>query len=263
MKRGISLKKALTVICRKYMKFGTAIILAVIFILLISGCSCHAPAKEDSCAKTDTVQETTAEAATDKNKSEDDTRSSDTEISAAEIKEPSGSKAPMIPKQSENQKQTQNHSQSENQKQTQNHSQSENQEQTQSHIQTEASGTKNETQTEEKVPETHHVHLWVAQTEIIRHDAVTQQVWVEDQEAWDEPVYALKVVCGCGAVFEDDCQWEQHSIDGCPYGYSVRNVQTGTIHHEASGHFEDQVIEEAYDETVITGYICSGCQAVK
>lgn len=114
-----------------------------------------------------------------------------------------------------------------------------------------------------QAPETQHTHTWVAQTTTVHHDAVTEQVWVQDSAAWDEPVYGTKVVCGCGAIFDNDNQWEQHSIDGCPYGYSVQSVQTGTVHHEATGHYETKVVQDAYDETVTTGYVCSGCGATK
>ena len=59
--------------------------------------------------------------------------------------------------------------------------------------------------------------------------------------------------------------WEQHSIDGCNYGYSVLPVKTGTIHHEATGHNEQTWVQDsaAWTETVTTGYKCSGCGATK
>ena len=116
---------------------------------------------------------------------------------------------------------------------------------------------------ETEAPETQHTHNWVAITEVIYHDAVTEQVWVQDTAAWDEDIYTAQVVCGCGATFTNDTQWEQHSIDGCPYGYSVRSVKTGTIHHDAIGHYETKEVQAAYDETVTTGYKCSSCGATK
>ena len=92
--------------------------------------------------------------------------------------------------------------------------------------------------------------------------------WVEDSAAWDEDQYTEKVVCGCGATFdsvEGTYGWEQHSIDGCNYGYSVLPVKTGTIHHEATGHNEQTWVQDsaAWTETVTTGYKCSGCGATK
>ena len=43
----------------------------------------------------------------------------------------------------------------------------------------------------------------------------------------------------------------------------MQSVQTGVNHHEAEGHYEPQVIKEAYDETVVTGYKCESCGAEK
>ncbi len=82
------------------------------------------------------------------------------------------------------------------------------------------------------------------QTQAPETQAPHVHTWVVNVPAWDEPVYETKIVCGCGAVFDNDSQWEQHSIDGCPYGYTVTPVQTGSIPHEAT-------------------YICSGCGATK
>ncbi|WP_443734153.1 hypothetical protein [[Ruminococcus] lactaris] len=90
--------------------------------------------------------------------------------------------------------------------------------------------------------------------------------WVQDSAAWDEDVYATKVICGCGAVFDNDNQWEHHSLNtDCIYGYSVLPVKTGTIHHEATGHNEQKWVQDsaAWTEAVTTGYKCSGCGATK
>ena len=89
--------------------------------------------------------------------------------------------------------------------------------------------------------------------------------WVEDSAAWDEDVYATKVICNCGAVFDSIDAWDQHCIDGCRQGYYVDDVKTGTIHHEATGHNEQKWVQDsaAWTETVTTGYKCSGCGATK
>jgi site-specific DNA-cytosine methylase len=115
-----------------------------------------------------------------------------------------------------------------------------------------------------------HTHTWVAQTKSVYHEATGhyENKWVEDSAAWDEDQYTEKVVCGCGATFdsvEGTYGWEQHSIDGCNYGYSVLPVKTGTIHHEATGHNEQTWVQDsaAWTETVTTGYKCSGCGATK
>ena len=113
-----------------------------------------------------------------------------------------------------------------------------------------------------------HTHTWVAQTKNVYHEATGhyENKWVEDSAAWDEDQYTEKVVCGCGAVFDNDNQWEHHSLNtDCIYGYSVLPVKTGTIHHEATGHNEQKWVQDsaAWTETVTTGYKCSGCGATK
>lgn len=113
-----------------------------------------------------------------------------------------------------------------------------------------------------------HTHTWVAQTKSVYHEATGhyENQWVQDSAAWDEDQYTEKVVCGCGAVFDNDNQWEHHSLNtDCIYGYSVLPVKTGTIHHEATGHNEQKWVQDsaAWTETVTTGYKCSGCGATK
>ena len=40
-------------------------------------------------------------------------------------------------------------------------------------------------------------------------------------------------------------------------------AETTVVHHDATGHNEQAVDQAAWDETVITGYTCSGCGAAK
>ena len=95
-----------------------------------------------------------------------------------------------------------------------------------------------------------HVHNWVAQTE---------QRWVQDSAAWDEPIYSqeARTICNtCGADISGNAT--AHLVasgrNGCSgYHTEVVQVQTGTIHHDATGHYE----------TVTTGYVCSGCGTTK
>ena len=95
-----------------------------------------------------------------------------------------------------------------------------------------------------------HVHNWVAQTE---------QRWVQDSAAWDEPIYSqeARTICNtCGADISGNAT--AHLVasgrNGCSgYHTEVVQVQTGTIHHDTTGHYE----------TVTTGYVCSGCGAAK
>lgn len=98
-----------------------------------------------------------------------------------------------------------------------------------------------------------HKHTWVAQTE---------QRWVRDSAAWDEPVYSSQTAyicnnCGADITFLVIAGSEKtHFVrgSGCGSWHSEQKmIQTGTTHHEASGHYE----------TVTAGYICSGCGASK
>lgn len=96
-----------------------------------------------------------------------------------------------------------------------------------------------------------HVHSWVAQTE---------QQWVQDSAAWDEPVYSQEArsICNtCGADISGNATSHilSHGRNNPNGGYhtEVVQVQTGTVHHDATGHYE----------TVTTGYVCSGCGASK
>ena len=109
-----------------------------------------------------------------------------------------------------------------------------------------------------------HQHNWVAQT--------TQQ-WVQDSAAWDEPVYETVTTTvyhakcdGCGASTTGStydgavASFINQHTKSCGMGKAhwwdtteTSQVKTGTIHHEATGHYE----------TVTTGYKCSGCGATK
>ena len=112
-----------------------------------------------------------------------------------------------------------------------------------------------------------HTHTWVAQTKSVYHEATGhyENKWVQDSAAWDEDVYATKVICNCGAVFDSVEAWLQHTDEGCHQGYYVDDVKTGTVHHEATGHNEQKWVQDsaAWTETVTTGYKCSGCGATK
>ena len=132
-----------------------------------------------------------------------------------------------------------------------------------------------------------HTHNWVEQTKTVHHDAEYTIQWVQDSAAWDEPVYeeqavyetVEKVKCnGCGTEFSTYTEYTEHDDaamangDLSHGGYNVvwynvltgtQKVQTGTIHHDATGHNEQILVKAAYDETVVTGYRCSGCGATK
>lgn len=124
---------------------------------------------------------------------------------------------------------------------------------------------------------------------------LVQDVYDENklvQDAYDEPVYEWVAVCNaCGHKFLDPNEdVNEHMAAGCWSGWHGEMMQTGSVHHdavyqtvhhdavyqtvhhdaettivhhEAVGHYETVVIQEAWDETVVTGYTCSGCGATK
>lgn len=96
------------------------------------------------------------------------------------------------------------------------------------------------------------------------HDATGHYDKVVDQPAWDEPIYETHAFCyGCGQDFgpgEAGVQAAgEHTMmvfgDGCDSYYS-EEVQTGTIHHEAT--YKDVWVQDsaAYDS-------CTSCGARK
>lgn len=130
--------------------------------------------------------------------------------------------------------------------------------------------------------------------QVLVQEAYDEQVLVS--EAYDEPVYSWLPVCNvCGYQFPlgtTGDQLEYHIFDapGCGGGWHDVQVQTGSVHHdavyqtvhhdavyntvhheaettvvhhEATGHYETVVTQAAWDETVTTGYKCSGCGATK
>lgn len=126
--------------------------------------------------------------------------------------------------------------------------------------------------------------------QILVQDAYDESVMVSD--AYDEPVYAWVAVCNaCGHKFLDPNEdIDVHMGAGCWSSWHGENMQVGTthhdavyqtvhhdavyqtvhheaetttVHHDATGHTEKVVDQAAWDESVITGYICSGCGATK
>lgn len=118
-----------------------------------------------------------------------------------------------------------------------------------------------------KQTHTHNYNIPITKT--VHHAATghNEPVYKTVTDYQDQPVYEYKVVCGCGEVFDNTQQWDQHSIDGCIYGYSVKKVKVGTQRVEVGSHQEQtdtRWVQDsaAWDETVTTGYKCS-CGATK
>lgn len=107
-----------------------------------------------------------------------------------------------------------------------------------------------------------HKHTWVEQT---AQKWVPNNVWVVDKPAWDEKVPGKSFIrCSCGGTFNTNADWSAHAKSAALAGdlSHTSSVVTGpgtTIHHDEVGHWEDR----GYNETVVTGYACSGCGAKK
>ena len=126
--------------------------------------------------------------------------------------------------------------------------------------------------------------------QVLVQDAWDEQVMVQD--AYDEPVYDWVDICNtCGHKFLDmSDDISDHMAAGCwsswhaewmqvetthhdavyqtvhhdaTYQTVHHEAETTIVHHDATGHNEQAVDQAAWDETVITGYTCSGCGAVK
>lgn len=98
-------------------------------------------------------------------------------------------------------------------------------------------------------------------THVCSWTPVTEQVWVVDKAAWDEPRYTTVEHTVCSVCFLDLTEakvdviahGKAHVLAGEGGGTHSEGVkvQTGTIHHDATGHYEQKT----------TGYTCKGCGA--
>ncbi|MGN0454659.1 MAG: hypothetical protein ACI4G1_05735, partial [Ruminococcus sp.] len=105
-----------------------------------------------------------------------------------------------------------------------------------------------------------------AEYKTVHHDAVTEQRYVVDEEAYtyEEPVYeehGVWVCNDCGITSEgmSDTEWCHHigneALSGGKGSYHTepRKVQVGTktVEVPEKGHYETVVVQEAYDEQVL------------
>ena len=109
-----------------------------------------------------------------------------------------------------------------------------------------------------------HTHTWVKYVaNTIQHKEEGHYETKVVKEAYDEPQYSAMVVCDCGKAFNTVEEWADHQIDDdCIWGYSVKNVEVGKIHHDAETTQVWVVDKPAYTEYVY-GEKCSGCGATK
>lgn len=132
--------------------------------------------------------------------------------------------------------------------------------------------------------------VWKEDSAAWDENVLVQDAWDENvlvQDAWDEPIIAEVDICNvCGYVYpigatSDDYGYHALVNPGDGGGWYTEARQVGTthhdavyntihhdavyqtVHHEATGHYETVVDQEAWDETVTTGYKCSRCGATK
>ncbi|MEE1280905.1 MAG: hypothetical protein UHK60_01440 [Acutalibacteraceae bacterium] len=103
-----------------------------------------------------------------------------------------------------------------------------------------------------------------AEYKTVHHPAETKKVWVVDQEGYtyEEPVYethAITVCNICGVTISNTSELsvhgKSHMLNGENFSYrsETREIQVGTktVTVEEKGHWETQVVNEAWDEQVL------------
>ena len=107
-----------------------------------------------------------------------------------------------------------------------------------------------------------------AVTHSVYHEAVTQQVWVVDTPAYDETTYTLVYY----VQFSNGEKWYQDGSadfanrvadytanNGLSYSVCAEN-QPNTVHHDEVGHYETQVVSQAWTETVVDTPAYTTCE---
>ena len=107
-----------------------------------------------------------------------------------------------------------------------------------------------------------------AVTHNVYHEAVTQQVWVVDTPAHDETTYTLVyyVQFSNGEKWYHDgsSNFAERAIDYAAnnrlsYGILAEN-QPNTVHYDEVGHYETQVVSQAWTETVVDTPAYTTCE---
>ena len=107
-----------------------------------------------------------------------------------------------------------------------------------------------------------------AVTHNVYHEAVTQQVWVVDTPAHDETTYTLVYY----VRFSNGEKWYQDGSadfanrvadytanNGLSYSVRAEN-QPNTTHYDEVGHYETQVVSQAWTETVVDTPAYTTCE---
>lgn len=100
-----------------------------------------------------------------------------------------------------------------------------------------------------------HVHTWVEQTQTIHHDAEYETV---------ENTVVTGIRCdACGNVFETKEAFLLHQQEAASSGGSSSGSSSGCAASsgvEVTETTTEQIlVKDAWDETAVTGYVCSGC----
>lgn len=102
-----------------------------------------------------------------------------------------------------------------------------------------------------------HTHSWVEQTKTVYHDA-------EYKTVHHDAVTEKRIVClGCNTSFSSAEAWADHSMSQIASGHTgcaSNTVKTVTVQ---AAYDEQVLVKDAWSETVVTGYKCSGCGATK
>lgn len=100
-----------------------------------------------------------------------------------------------------------------------------------------------------------HTHNWVPQTTVVHHDAQYQTIH-------HDAVYGTRVTCNqCHADLTNQDVFA-HFEESFLNGGSCESYST--VDYQISPAWDEQVlVSDAWDETVTTGYKCSGCPATK
>ena len=115
-----------------------------------------------------------------------------------------------------------------------------------------------------------HVHDWQPVTEVIHHEAVTEQVKVVDVPAteghFEGGSYEV-MICRCGGEFTSYDGWLTHAHAGGSeeHGGFTTDVRCDQVWVEGTpeeSHYEARVISDAWDEELVTGMVCVSCGAV-
>lgn len=101
-----------------------------------------------------------------------------------------------------------------------------------------------------------------AEYKTVHHPAETKKVWVVDQEGYtyEEPIYEEhgRTICNnCEIDITENCMahMKEHALnrESASYRSETREIQVGTktVTVEEKGHWETQIVKEAWDEQVL------------